>query len=368
MMEHRFKYSILACGADSKGRFAIGKGYKLFLSKEFGSLENYRNLSRYERKIKRDLRRFNVRPQRIACDMHPGYHSTIFAKEITPNPKRLIRVQHHHAHIASCMYDNNLKKKVIGIALDGTGYGTDGKIWGGEFLISGYRSFKRAAHFKYLPMPGADMAIKEPWRMSAAYLWDAFGDRFLDLKIPFVRKIKRRSWGILKYMIDENINTPMTSSAGRLFDAIASIVLSIFHVKHEAQAAMRLETLASQARNEKRAYKYKTTKDKESIIIDTKDIIKRIVKDIKYGVKAPIIAARFHNTLACIIHDISFRIKRETGIDRVALSGGVFQNRLLLEKVNALLEESGFHVYKHSKYSTTDASIAIGQAMIADTR
>ncbi len=213
MVKRNFRKTIVACGAESKGSFCIAKGRNVFISKEFGNLSDYGNLSRYEKAIKRDLKRLGIRPDIAACDMHPDYNSTELAQALKRDGAKLVEVQHHHAHIASCMYDNGLSGEVIGAAFDGTGYGPDGAIWGGEFIISSFKRFKRAGHLKYLPMAGGDKAVTEPWRMAAAYLTDSFGDKFLNLNIPFTKRIKAKEWRLLRYAIDRGINSPPTNLA-----------------------------------------------------------------------------------------------------------------------------------------------------------
>lgn len=367
-MKHNFKYPILACGAESKGAFSIAKGRDLFVSRDFGSLGDYNNLSKYEKNIKKDLKRFDIKPAIIACDMHPDYNSTTFAEELKIKDSRLIKVQHHHAHIASCMQDNNLKGEVIGIAFDGTGYGTDNGMWGGEFLISSLKDFKRAAHLKYLPMPGGDKAIMEPWRMAAVYLWDSFGDNFLNLGTPFTKKIKLKDWHLLRYIVARSINSPLTSSIGRLFDAVASMLILILKVNFEAEAAIRLQEFAERAGNEKGGYRYNIVKEKEGHIIDLKEMIREIARDIKAGVKDTVIAAKFHNSIAWLISDICVRLRRLNKINRVVLSGGVFQNRLLTERAIKMLRELDFDVYAHKRFSPSDAGISVGQAVVAGAR
>ncbi len=368
MIKHKFKHSILACGAETKGVFSLTKGDHLFTSRDFGNLGDYSNFLRYEKAIKSDLKRFGIKPKIVACDMHPNYNSTAFADELKPDNAKLVKIQHHHAHIAGCMLDNNLSGKVIGVAFDGTGFGLDKNIWGGEFLISTVKNFKRAGHLKYIPMPGGEAAIREPWRMAAAYLRDAFGDNFIKLGIPFTKKIKRIEWQLLKNIINKKINSPLTSSAGRLFDAVASIVMLIFKVDAEAEAPIRLEELAWEAADVNGVYKSNIIKRDKRLIADLRPMIRTIVKDIKAKRAKSIIAAKFHNTMAGVISDMCLSLKRSSRIDQVVLTGGVFRNRLLTEKTFDLLRGLNFNVYTHKNIPTTDAGISTGQAMIADVK
>lgn len=363
MKKRRVRETVLALGAESKGVYALQKGRRLIVSRDFGDLADYDNFSRFEKAVKRELKRSS--PGIIVSDMHPGYNSTDLAEEIMPDSARLFKVQHHHAHIASCMRDNDLKGRVIGVAFDGTGYGPDGSIWGGEFLISTFKSFKRAAHLEYLPMPGGDKAVAEPWRMAAAYLQNSFGDKFLDLKIPFVRRLNKDDWHKLKYAVERKINSPLTSSVGRLFDAVSSIILCIFKVNFEAEAAIDLQKSAQEAFGEKGRYKNNVIRRKGIYVIDVKEMIRGIVRDIEDGIGPPIIAARFHNSISNIILTVCRSLRRESGIKRVAFGGGVFQNRLLFKKALALLNHSGFDLYTHRAFPATDAGISVGQAAIA---
>jgi hydrogenase maturation protein HypF len=362
-----FRRAVLACGAESKGVFSLAKGRNLFVSRDFGNLEEYGNFSKYQKDIRRNIGKLNIEPALIACDMHPGYNSTIFAEELKSKSRRLVKIQHHHAHIVSCMAENNLKEKAIGVAFDGTGYGTDGAIWGGEFLVSTLKDFKRAAHLKYVPMPGGDKAVVEPWRMAAVYLNDAFGDNFLRLDMPFTKKICTRDWKLLKHLVDKNINSPKTSSVGRLFDAVASMLLRIFKVSYEAEAAIKLQECAEDAKDENGIYKYSIVK-KDSLIIDPQQMIKGIVRDIKNGIDGSTIASKFHNTIAEMVGDICALLKISAKTNKIVLSGGVFQNRLLTKKILTILKRRGFNIYTHKQFSTTDAGVSIGQAMIAAAR
>jgi len=362
-----FKKAILACGAESKGVFSLAKGRNLFISKDFGYLGDYHNFSRYKRDIKKNISTLDIKPKLIACDMHPEYSSTIFAEEFIGRAGRIERVQHHHAHIASCMAENRLKGKVIGVAFDGTGYGMDGAIWGGEFLVSTLKDFKRAAHLEYIPMPGGDMAVSEPWRMAVAYLYHTFGGDLHKINIPFTKSVEKKEWQMLKYLIDRGINAPLTSSMGRFFDAVAAILFSISKVDREAEAAVKLQGSAEAVSREEGTYKYKIKKD-DALIIDTREVIKGIVKDIKAREERPKIASRFHNTVAAMVVDVSRRLRSFERTASVVLSGGVFQNKLLTEKVRDGLIVEGFDVYTHNILPATDAGISVGQAVIADMR
>ena len=343
---------ILACGADLKGAFALTKGASVYLFDGFGDLSDLDNFTRYGKAIEAAGKKLSIKPQMIVCDMHPGYFSTRFAEEYGAR-QPVFKVQHHEAHIAGAIADNGIRGKVLGVAFDGTGYGTDGKIWGGEFFIGDAKGFERVAHLKYMPMPGGEMCIKEPWRMAASYIYAATGG---------VKRYDRKRWAILKSMIERNINSPLTSSAGRLFDAVGSIVLNKEDAGYEAELPIRLEKIADV--NEGGHYDTGLTEKDGSILIDMSKCIKGILKDIGKKVSAPKISARFHNTVALTI----LKTAKRFDIKDVLLSGGVFQNKILSRKAQELLKERGFKVYTNSNTETNDSGISLGQIAIANAR
>lgn len=350
----RLNRAILACGADMKGAFAFAKGAYAYLFDGFGDLSDLDNFMSYERAVKAAENNFNIKPQLIVCDMHPGYFSTQFAKRYAQGARRMIlhETQHHEAHIASAIIDSDIKGEVFGVAFDGTGYGLDGNIWGGEFFAGDLKGLKRVSHIDYIPMPGGEACIREPWRMAASLLYSIFGANFLKLKMDFVKNIDKKSWAVLKEMIDKKINSPLTSSVGRLFDATGSIVLNREKSKFEAELPMALERIAAKDIDD--------SYGSGSIA----GIVKRMVRDAKKRVEASAISARFHNSIAEVILSAAKKAK----IKRVALSGGVFQNRYLKDRAIKLLEENGFKAYTHSGVETNDSGIPIGQIAIASAR
>jgi hydrogenase maturation protein HypF len=278
-----------------------------------------------------------------------------------------VGVQHHHAHIASCMAENHLEGKVIGIALDGTGYGTDGNIWGGEVLLADYGGFERAAHFAYVRMPGGAGAIQEPWRMAVSYLARHFGDAFLDLPIPFVEQLDRRRVEVLRRMIERGVNSPLTSSCGRLFDAVAALVGIRQRVTYEAQAAIELE-MAIEASDEDVAYPLALLPDAGGWLIDTRPLFEVLVEDLREGLAVGIISRRFHNGLVEVFARLAGLLRERTALNRVCLSGGTFQNAYLLEHLCARLGTSGFEVFAHAEVPTGDGGLSLGQAVVAANR
>ncbi len=368
----KVKKPILACGADMKGAFAFAEGEEAFLINGFGDLGDLDNFAKYGQVVKQYQKKLGIKPQVMACDLHPNYFSTKFAESFQAGRSRahlsvpckytLCRVQHHEAHIASAIVDNNIEGDVIGVAFDGTGYGSDGNIWGGEFFVGGLNSFKRAAHLGYAFMPGGEKAIKEPWRMAVSYIYSAFGHRLPAL----AGRWRAKELAILKAMMDKNINSPLTSSAGRLFDAAGSLILAKGHVSKEAELPIELERLISRERCG--SYKFKFRKSREGIIINTSEIVKWVVKDLAKKSDRSVISGKFHNTLADIILKVSLSLSEKFKLKQVVLSGGVFQNRYLTGRTVDALRRAGLKIYTHSNIATNDSGIPIGQIAIAKMR
>ena len=362
LMKLPFEEQILSCGAELKNTFCLTRGNYAFLSHHIGDLENIETLSAFEKGIEHFKRIFNIKPAYIAYDLHPEYLSTKYALSLDNVQK--LGIQHHHAHVVSCMGDNSIEEKVIGVAFDGTGYGTDGTIWGGEFFICDFAGFQRIAHFEYIPLPGGEKAIKEPWRMAASCLKRIYDDDLLDVNIDFVKELDRNKWQNLKKMINNGINSPLTSSTGRLFDAVSALIGIRREVYYEGQAAIELEMAANP--EEKGVYNFDLREDGDKTEIVINPLFKDIVSDLKSGIGKESISAKFHNTVAHIILKICKKIFKEKAIDRVVLSGGVFQNMMLLEKTLLLLRNKDFRVYTHHRVPPNDGGIALGQAIIAN--
>ena len=358
------KKPILACGADMKGAFALARGDEAFPVDGFGDLSELDNFTKYGKSIKAHIKKLGIKPAIIACDFHPEYFSSKFAEsfQLSTIDCQLCRIQHHEAHIASAIVDNNIKGDVIGVAFDGTGYGSDGNIWGGEFFVGGLKSFKRVARLKYVAMPGGEKAVKEPWRMAVSYLHDAFGNDLPSL----VKRWNKKDVTILKLAIDKKVNSPLTSSAGRLFDAVGSIILSKDRISKEAELPIELERLVSGSKCG--AYKFKFQTDGEVIAIDTQEMVRGIIKDLSDKVEKNEISCKFHNTIAGIISKTALKLSKEFKVKQVCLSGGVFQNRCLTAKAVELLTREGTKVYRHSNIATNDSGIPIGQIAIANAR
>lgn len=344
----RTRKAILACGADMKGAFAFARGDEAYLFDGFGDLSELDNFTRYEKAIGMAEDELKISPKLVVCDLHPGYFSTQFAEKYNP-----YKVQHHQAHVASAIADNGIRGAILAVAFDGTGYGTDGKIWGGEFFTGDAKRFKRSAHFKYLPMPGGEACIRQPWRMAASYIYSASRGK---------KKYNTKDWPALKQMIEGNINSPLTSSVGRLFDAVGSIILNKKNAAFEAELPMALEKIIDEG--EEGYYGFDLEKSDGSFLIDVSRTIKNILKDLEDMVDRPRVSARFHNTVARIILDVADK----AGHKKVVLTGGVFQNKFLVKKARKLLIDAGYEVYMHSNVETNDSGIPLGQIAIANER
>ena len=350
---------IVAFGAELTNCFCVGKGQKAFLSQHIGGLQGLETTLFYEKTIAQFIQLFRIKPALLAVDMHPDYISTKTGMHFGDLP--VVQVQHHHAHIASCMVEHRLDEQVIGVALDGTGYGSDGNTWGSEFLVCDLNDFVRFTHFEYLPMPGGDAAAEEPWRMGISYLFKVFGQDFRDLDLPVIHEIDPGKIDLIIQMIGKNINCPLSSGAGRLFDAVASLLNLVQMATFQAEGPMRLEAIIQPYCRESYPFRIGQT-----ICFD--ETIRGIVEDIRQKVDASTISARFHNTIILTIFETVSIIRRKEGINKVVLSGGVFQNKYLLEGTISMLEETDFEVYSHASVPTNDGGIALGQLAVASKR
>lgn len=356
---------ILAVGGELKNTICVVRGSEAFLSQHIGDLENLESYKFFEEAVEHLQRILEVHPKIIAYDLHPDYFSTKWA--LAREGLQLVGVQHHHAHIAACMAENHLDGKVIGIALDGTGYGTDGAIWGGEVLLADYNDFERAAHFEYVLLPGGAAAIHEPWRMAVSYLAKHFGRNLTALDLPFLQAIDARRLQVVQQMIDRQIHSPRTSSCGRLFDAVAALAGIRSTVNYEAQAAIEFE-MAAQDSTDQGAYPFALIPDGSHWQIGTLSLFEQVLRDIRNQDSAADISRRFHAGLAGAFVELAEKIREQSKLNRVCLSGGCFQNLLLFELLLNGLRAKSFEVYFHSEVPAGDGGISLGQALVAAHR
>jgi hydrogenase maturation protein HypF len=350
---------LLATGAGLKNTFCLTRGNYAFVSHHIGDLENLETLSAFETSIHQYEQLFRIHPESIACDLHPEYLSTHYAENRAQDENLpLLRIQHHHAHLSSCLAENHWSSEepVIGICFDGTGFGTDGAIWGSEFLLGGFNGFDRWFHLKYIPLPGGDQATYHPSRITLAHLW-AEGIDWTD-DLPSVNQYTHSNLEILRKQLEQNINCPLTSSMGRFFDAAASLMGIRHSVNYEAQAAIELEALADPSENGSYEFTF------EDGIINPNLVWKSIIEDLRAHISVPVLSARFHNSITQMVITICQRIRSETGHNTTALSGGVWQNQYLLQRTVQKLEKNGFTVLQHSQIPTNDGGISLGQVMI----
>ncbi len=381
---------VLSCGAEEKNTFCLTRDNYAFVSQHIGDMENMETLEHFDSTISLYKGLFHIEPEIVAHDLHPDYLATKYARELGESGMKLVPVQHHHAHIASCMADNGLETPVIGVAFDGTGMGADGNIWGGEFLVADYRSFRRVAHLEYLPLPGGAAAIRRPYRTAIGYILTLLGEDALNAVVAALNEVKGKqsrlaSIGqvdeveieVIKRQIERKINSPLCSSVGRLFDAISALLGIRGEIDYEGQAAVELEmaaysgVIAASISREaissaQGSYPYGIVTDKGIRVVRLSDLLSTVVEDLRRGVSERTIAVKFHNTVARMTNEMCRLIADQTGIHQVALSGGVFQNRLLLRKAVSLLESSGLQAFTHRQVPCNDGGVSLGQAVIAN--
>jgi hydrogenase maturation protein HypF len=365
--------SILACGAHLKNTFCLVREDRALLSHHIGDLENMEAFRSFEEGIVHFRRLFQGDPKVVVHDLHPEYYSTRYAHR--GDFEHRIGIQHHYAHLAACLAENRCTKPAIGVCFDGTGYGEDHRIWGGEFLIGNLDGYLRAAHLEYMPLPGGDAAVKNPWQTALGYLWKTFGENWekhVPLGVVWPENGRRTVEGMLR----NGINCPETSSMGRLFDAVAALVLGIREITYEGEAAILLE-MAARRYAEKRKIPSPFTggkpyrwdwEDGDRRLVSVTSIVRSVTRDLRSGTHPDEAAYRFHRTLADVVLSTCRRLRESTAIDRVAFSGGTFQNLVLLEQCRAELDSNDFTVLTHHRVPPNDGGIAFGQAAVAAHR
>jgi len=349
------KKTVLALGADIKNRFLFARGNKIVLGPDIGDLSHVDNFEFFKKQTQQIIK--NNKPNIIACDLHPEYFSTKFAREFdyqfsTVNCQL---IQHHHAHIASVMQEHKLTGPVIGVSFDGTGYGEDANSWGGEFLLVDRNGFKRLAHLKYRMMPGGDKVVHEPWRMVLSIL----GKK----AFPLLNGVKKKDKELMLAMLAKNINSPLTSSAGRLFDAAAALLGICVKALYEAEGPIKLEAMCDEKIDAR--YGFKISKENGYFIIDADGLFLGMFNDLRKGRDKCLIATKFHNSMTEIIIETVKRLSKSFGIKDIALSGGVFQNKFLKTRVIQKLCNSGFSVFTNLRVPVNDLNISLGQYYVS---
>jgi len=355
----RFPQPTLAVGGHLKNTFCLAKGHHVFVSHHIGDLENLETLTSFREGVRHYARLFDCAAEVVAYDLHPEYLTT--REALASDVPLKIGVQHHHAHIASVLAEHGLDGPIIGVAADGTGYGTDGAIWGCEVMIADLRDFTRFAHLAYVPLPGGDTAVRQVWRIGATYLQHVFGAAFLDLNVPFVQRMNRQQWTVIARMIERGINAPPSSSLGRLFDAVAAMIGVRDEAVYEGQAAIELETIVV---DDGQAYPFEFLEGTPQQM-DVRPTIRAICTDIQHGEPAGRIAGRFHRTVAEMLAQACERARDASHLDVVALSGGVFQNRRLTELLVTRLAQAGIRVLLNRRVPPNDGGLCLGQAAVA---
>ncbi len=362
---------VLACGAELKNTFCITRDNYAFLSQHIGDMENLETMDSFESGIEHFKSLFRVSPEVITYDLHPEYLTTKYALQLrsedvegSSTEMQFVPVQHHHAHIASCMAENGVQEPVIGVAFDGTGYGEDEQIWGGEFLVGDFQHFERRAHLKYVVLPGGEAAIRKPYRMAISHLYHLPSS--LTSSLSLFNRVDPLELEIVRRQIEGRFNSPLTSSCGRLFDAVSSLLGICDVITYEGQAAIELEMIADNDFED--GYHWPLPRDKFPIIINQEPLLRDIIHDLKAGVPVAVISAKFHNAIAEMISGVCCLIRERDGLSKVALSGGVFQNLYLLKRTLSHLQRKGFEPYIHHQVPCNDGGIALGQAVIANAK
>ncbi len=358
---------ILGVGPEQKNTVCFTRDHYAFPSQHLGDLKNKDSFEAYQEAVNRLSRVFQFNPEIIACDLHPDYLSTSYAEQVAQKKGLpLLRIQHHHAHIASCMAENHLTEKVIGIAFDGSGLGKDNHIWGGEFLVANLKDYCRVGHLQYQAMPGGEQAISQPWRMAYSYLYSIFGEKIANSNLELIKRRTSKELYLLNQMLDKRINSPFTSSCGRLFDAIAALINLKDEVNFEGQAAVELEAMCQSKYRDH--YSYSIEEEASNWIVNTEAMFLQIIHEMEKHENMEKIATKFHNTIADLTLSMCVKMRNKYNINLVVLSGGVFQNSFLLNRIIGKLKEEDFKIYIHQKMPPNDACISLGQAVIANAK
>jgi hydrogenase maturation protein HypF len=359
--------AVLAVGPQTKNTFCLSEEHRAFVSQHIGDLDSVETLDQLEDTVQLYRNLFHIAPEIIAHDLHPDYASTSLAQHLATTPQVLRGVQHHHAHIVSCMVENSVDEPVIGIAFDGSGLGSDGHIWGGEFLVCDATVSRRAGHLEYLPLPGGDAATLRPYRIAAAYVTKLLGEQRLRQCRHIADALRDDESRVLVRQIETGFNAPLTSSMGRLFDAVAALAGVRSTIDYDGQAAIELEMQAHLCAEPWGAQRYVFGIENVNglYVVRVAPVLDAVLRDIAEGAAVPVIAAAFHEAVVEMAVDMAMLVSRDTGIRTVALSGGVFQNRILIEMMPERLRRAGFRVLTHTLLPSNDGCVSLGQAVIA---
>ncbi|MCK4994837.1 MAG: carbamoyltransferase HypF [Candidatus Omnitrophica bacterium] len=361
--------TVLALGAELKANFCIIQGRTAFLYSGFDDLKNPFFFNKYKKSLDTQLKKLSRKPQLIAHDLNSSFFSTRLAKELKEKSlksSRIAPIQHHYAHVGGALASLDiLDKTVIGISCDGTGLGDDGKVWGCEFIVYEKKDYNRQGHLNEIALPGSDKAVHEPWRVGVALLYKVYGRKLLSLKLPWIKN-KKYIINILIDMIERDVNTPLATSAGRLFDGVAGICGLCFKIKYEAQGAITLQKYAQKAILRQRgSYEFSIKKENGLFVINTDEMIRAIVDDLVKKKSIDDIAACFHNTFSQMLITMCVKIGSRDKINNVVLSGGVFFNEIISKQVTAGLNKREFNVHIPEKLFLGDTGLSLGQAVIA---
>ena len=367
-IEYPFKKEILACGAQTQANFCLTKKNWAYIVNDLGSLTEQSVLEHYQREIERLTKELKIKPKVVTHDLHPEYNSTKYAQSLSQKRKDLkyLTIQHHHAHVASCIGENGVKDKVIGVVFDGEGKGLDGNIWGGEFFVGDLHGFKRMAHLKYTPIPNGTKAIGDLRQLAASYLYQSFGENFVDLEIDFVRRRQQDEWQIFK---QDSVSFYYSSSVARLFDGVCALVGLRERVEYEGQGVTELERIVNRSSHvANRIYEFTVKPDKDKFLIHPEPVFLGIIEDLKKNISKSIISAAFHNTIIEIARQLCHKINQKEKVKKVILTGSVFQNKVMFNRLKDLLTEDGFQIIEHKHFSCNDSNISFGQAVLADAK
>lgn len=368
-INYPFKKEILACGAQHHANFCLTTKNFGYIINDLGNLEEMLSWERYQQEIGRLKKELKVKPKIITHDLHPEYNSTKYAQGLTENGKKFkcFAVQHQKAHLASCIGENKLMEKVIGVVLDDSGYGEDENFWGGEFFVGDLQGFKRIAHLKYAPCPrNALNSASDTNQLVMGFLYQSFGEGFIELPIDFIRSRNQSDWQIFK----QNLHNPLySSSAARLLDAVSILIGQKDRIEYEGQGVIELERIINRSSHvANRSYEFTVKQNKDMFLIHLEPIFKSIVEDIKRKTSKSIISAIFHNTITEIIRQLCHKIRQRKKVETVVLTGSVFQNKTLFNRVKDLLSQDDFKVVEHKHFSCNDSNISFGQAVLANAK